>query len=101
MCREICITLGVPLTPSLVSNLCQFYDQKLKKLEFLNEQMIYAYSSALIYRNCRNLKKEVFAKGMKKEIFSRALQEVDDWDKAQETVETGEGLVCNLYSIVG
>lgn len=100
VCRQRCMALGIPLTQSLMSNVLAFYDQRLQKLEYLNEQMIYVYASAFIYRHAQGLRKKVLAKGIKKEIFGNALSEVDDWTRAQETVEDGE-IVCNLYSIVG
>lgn len=100
VCRQICAAHSVPHTPSLMTDLCRFYDQRLKKLEYLNDRMIHIYASAFIYRNSRNLKKEVFAKGIKKEIFGKALMEIDDWIKVQEPVDVEDDSVCNLYSIM-
>lgn len=98
-CSQLCTAFGIPFTPFLMSSMHAFHDQRLRKLEYLNEQMVHVYASAFIYRHTRGMRKETFVKGIKREMFDKALAEIDGWEGVQEAEDCE--VVCNLYSIVG
>jgi hypothetical protein len=97
--QENLLKFGIPPTPAIFKGADDFFEKKMLKLKYLNEQMIDIYSRVFIYKiskaQCK--KSIIFGGSIKKEIFNRALQEVDDWEMPVDKRQNEQ--VCNLYKI--
>lgn len=105
MMKKNIVKFSVASTPGLLKNAIEFFQQKLSKLTFLNEQMMEAYARALLHdtlaatMGVKLARVKLVSENVNKEVFNGALEEVRNWKALEESV-TSDDNTCNLYKII-